>query len=85
MIQLHQAYEVKHSILEYLKATFNFKDKRVNEAVFNFINYEHTITKSELYYSQKITYYAPFDKCDRVEDYITAWGQFEKVFIDQIK
>ncbi len=42
--------------------------------------YEHTITKSELYYGNKVTYYAPFDKCDRVEDYKTAWGWFEGVF-----
>lgn len=32
MLPLQQAYEVKHSILEYLKATFSFKDKAVNEA-----------------------------------------------------
>ncbi|BAX82356.1 Eco57I restriction-modification methylase domain-containing protein [Labilibaculum antarcticum] len=42
--------------------------------------YEHTITKSELYKGEKQTYYAPFDKCDRVEDYKTAWAHFEKVF-----
>ena len=42
--------------------------------------YEHTITKSELYQGKKITYQAPFDKCDRVEDYKLAWGWFEKVF-----
>lgn len=42
--------------------------------------YEHTITKSELYYGNKITYHAPFDKCDRVEDYKTAWAHFEGVF-----
>jgi len=34
--------------------------------------YEHTITKSELYYGKKVTYHAPFDKCDRVEDYKLA-------------
>lgn len=44
--------------------------------------YEHTITKSELYYGRKITYYAPFHKCDRVEDYKTAWKHFEKVFAE---
>lgn len=38
--------------------------------------YEHTITKSELYRGEKVTYYAPFDKCDRVEDYRRAWGWF---------
>lgn len=42
--------------------------------------YEHTITKSELYHGKKITYHAPFDKCDRVEDYKVAWEHFEKVF-----
>ena len=42
--------------------------------------YEHTIEKSELYKGQKMTYYAPFDKCDRVEDYKVAWEYFGKVF-----
>lgn len=42
--------------------------------------YEHTITKSELYQGKKVTYYAPFDKCDRVEDYKKAWGVFEGRF-----
>jgi hypothetical protein len=42
--------------------------------------YEHTITKSELYHGKKVTYHAPFDKCDRVEDYKVAWAHFEKVF-----
>jgi hypothetical protein len=42
--------------------------------------YEHTIEKSELYKGKKVIYYAPFDKCDRVEDYKVAWEHFEKVF-----
>jgi len=42
--------------------------------------YEHTIEKSELYYGKKVTYYAPFDQCDRVEDYKVAWSHFEKIF-----
>jgi hypothetical protein len=42
--------------------------------------YTHTITKSELYFGKKVTYYAPFDKCDRVEDYKEAWGVFEERF-----
>jgi len=42
--------------------------------------YEHTITKSELYHGKKVTYHAPFDKCDRVEDYKVAWVHFEGVF-----
>ena len=39
--------------------------------------YDHTIEKSELYYGEKVTYYAPFEKCDRVEDYKVAWAHFE--------
>jgi hypothetical protein len=42
--------------------------------------YEHTIEKSELYHGKKVIYYAPFDKCDRVEDYKTAWAHFETIF-----
>jgi hypothetical protein len=42
--------------------------------------YKHTIEKSELYKGQKMTYYAPFDKCDRVEDYKVAWEHFKKIF-----
>ena len=46
--------------------------------------FQHTITKSELYKDKVITYHAPFDKCDRVEDYKVAWGYFEKLFKDKI-
>lgn len=42
--------------------------------------YLHTIEKSELYRGKQVTYHAPFDKCDRVEDYKIAWAHFEKVF-----
>jgi hypothetical protein len=47
--------------------------------------YTHIIKKSELYHDQQITYYAPFDKCDRVEDYKVAWSHFEKIFSSIIK
>ena len=43
----------------------------------------HTIEKSELYRGQQVTYYAPFTKCDRIEDYRTAWKHFEKEFADK--
>lgn len=46
--------------------------------------YEHTITKSELYFGRKVTYHTPFDRCDRVEDYRVAWRHFEEVFDDKI-
>ncbi len=37
MLPLQQAYEVKHSLIEYLRATFRFKDKGVLDAFYNFI------------------------------------------------
>lgn len=42
--------------------------------------YDHTIEKSELYRGQHVTYYAPFNRQDRIEDYHTAWTHFEKLF-----
>jgi hypothetical protein len=44
--------------------------------------HEHTIEKSELYKGKVVTYYGPFEKCDRVEDYKVAWEYFEGVFKD---
>lgn len=42
----------------------------------------HTIdpAKSELYGGQQVTYYAPYTKCDRIEDYRRAWAHFERIF-----
>jgi len=40
MLPLQQAYEVKHSIIEYLKATFSFKDKAVHDAFYKFVTDE---------------------------------------------
>lgn len=39
MLPLQQAYEVKQSILEYLNATFNFKEKATSDAFYNFIQH----------------------------------------------
>lgn len=49
----------------------NIRDSKAGET------YEHIITKSELYQGQKVTYYAPFAKCDRIDDYRVAWAHFE--------
>jgi DEAD/DEAH box helicase domain-containing protein len=37
MLPLRQAYEVKQSIIEYLKVTFEFKEKAVSKAFYDFI------------------------------------------------
>lgn len=44
--------------------------------------YLHTIdpAKSELYGGQQQTFIAPYTKCDRIQDYRTAWAHFEKIF-----
>ncbi len=41
----------------------------------------HTIDpqKSELYGGQQVTYHAPYTRCNRIEDYRTAWAHFEKI------
>lgn len=39
--------------------------------------------KSELYGGQKVTYYAPYTKCDRIADYRRAWAHFEKIFNEE--
>lgn len=43
--------------------------------------YVHKISKkqSELYADQSVTYYAPFFKPDREQDYRVAWGEFEGI------
>ncbi|MCX6230836.1 MAG: DEAD/DEAH box helicase [Bacteroidetes bacterium] len=62
MLPLQQAYEVKYSILEYLKATFSFKDKTVHEAFYNFINdNENGIFKGP-YISLKLPFVKAEDK-----------------------
>lgn len=47
--------------------------------------YIHTIdpARSELYGGQQVTYYAPYTKCDRIEDYRRAWAHFEKIFKEE--
>lgn len=44
--------------------------------------YIHTIDprKSELYGGQQQTFIAPYNRCDRITDYRTAWAHFEKIF-----
>ncbi len=52
------------------------KDNKEGEVVKHTIDYE-------LHRGTEITYYPPFEKCDRVEDYKRAWVHFEKVFADK--
>jgi len=63
MLPLQQAYEVQHSILEYLKATFSFKDKTVHEAFYKFVSDEEDGIFKGPYVSLKL----PFVKAKEEE------------------
>ena len=58
MLPLQQAYEVQHSILEYLKATFSFKDKTVHNAFYKFI----TDTEDGIFKGPYVSLKLPFVK-----------------------
>lgn len=47
--------------------------------------YEHTINPatSDLYGGQKVTYYAPYNRCDRIEDNHRALAHFEQIFKEE--
>ena len=64
MLPLQQAYEVKYSILEYLKATFSFKDKAVHNAFYDFITNNETGIFKGPYISLKL----PFVKAEDRDD-----------------
>jgi len=64
MLPLQQAYEVKHSILEYLKATFSFKDKSVHEAFYQFV----TDSKDGIFKGPYISLKLPFVKAKEGEN-----------------
>ena len=61
MLPLQQAYEAKDAIIEYLKATFNFKDKEVNDAFYAFMQNDKYGIAHEPYISLK----TPFTSADR--------------------
>ncbi len=44
--------------------------------------YLHTIDpqKSELYANQQVTYVAPYNRMNRIDDYRRAWAHFEQIF-----
>ncbi len=64
MLSLQQAYEVRASIIEYLKATFYFKEKEVKEAFLRFIENEENGLFKGPYLSLKL----PFEKSDAAGD-----------------
>ncbi len=63
MLSLHQAIEIKASILAYLRATFTFQDKEVDKAFYQFINHPEEGLFKGPYLSLKL----PFVKANEAE------------------
>jgi DEAD/DEAH box helicase domain-containing protein len=61
MLPLQQVYEVKHSILDYLKATFSFKDKAVHDAFYQFLTNEKNGIFKGPYISLKLPFVKSID------------------------
>lgn len=64
MLPLQQAYEVKQSIIEYLKATFSFKEKEVSDAFYNFIE----DSKEGIFKGPYISLKLPFETASQEEN-----------------
>ena len=79
LIQLLTIYSVVFGVLQSNEEQllFDSNGRVVPSGVKKLIDYDNPNYRIE--YSG-ITYQAPFDKCDRVEDYKMAWEHFEKIF-----
>ena len=64
MLPLQQAYEVKTAVLEYIKATFHFKDAAVGKAFYNFIEDE----RNGLFKGPYVSLKTPFVKAKDGEE-----------------
>lgn len=63
MLSLHQAIEIRESILAYLKATFSFQDKEVHRAFYDFVNHP----KNGLFKGPYLNISLPFVKANEEE------------------
>ena len=63
MLPLQQAYEVKTAVIEYIKATFHFKDAAVGKAFYKFIEDE----KNGLFKGPYVSLKTPFVKAEDSE------------------
>lgn len=66
-----------------MKGWEDIRGEQLDENTYAGIAPTHTHTidpqKSELYGGQQVTYYAPYTRCNRVDDYRRAWAHFEKM------
>lgn len=63
MLPLHQAYEVRQAVLEYIKATFRFKEAKVGDVFYRFIE----DSKNGLFKGPYVSLKTPFVKADKDE------------------
>ena len=64
MLPLQQAYEVRSAVLEYIKATFHFKDAEVGKAFYQFVE----DPKNGLFKGPYISLKTPFVKAREDEE-----------------
>jgi hypothetical protein len=78
MLSLHQAYEVQASILEYLKATYGFRERAVAQAFERFVADEREGMFKGPYLSLKLS---PTDHPGRAfppADHLDHWHWFRQ-------
>lgn len=78
MYALHQAHEIRTSILEYLRATFNFRDRKAVEAIDHFLEDPVDGMFKGPYVSLKLPYKKPpaYDKENTPLDILPDWTPY---------
>ena len=67
MLPLQQAREVRDSVIEYIKATFRFKEKGVSDAFYRFIEDKRTDCSKGPYVSLKTPFVsAPKEESENI-------------------
>ena len=81
MLPLQQAYETKDAIIEYIKATFNFKDKKVNDAFYAFIQNEEYGIAHEPYISLKTPFTSANSDGSDVMDIVPGYNLYKHQYL----
>lgn len=81
MLPLQQAYEAKDAIIEYLKATFNFKDKEVSDAFYAFIQNEEYGIAHEPYISLKTPFTSAGSDGSDVMDIVPGYMLYKHQYL----
>lgn len=81
MLPLQQAYEAKDAIIEYLKATFNFKDKEVSDAFYAFLQNDEYGIAHEPYISLKTPFTSAGSDGSDVMDIVPGYMLYKHQYL----